>query len=50
MVMGRNDPEPTESSGTESLAEMVLCRNTIIVSMDMSSALRLRKFETQSRI
>ena len=33
--------------GRGSLAEMVLGRNTIIVSIDMSSALRLRKFETQ---
>ena len=47
MVIDRNDPKPVESSGTESLAEMFLGRNTIIVSIDMSSALHLRKFEMQ---
>ena len=41
MVIDRHDPE---------LAEMVLGRNTNIVSIDMSSALRLRKFETQVRM
>ena len=47
MVIDRNDPEPTESS----LAEMVLRRNdTIIVPIDLSSALRLCKFETQFRM
>ena len=53
MFIDRNDPEPAESSGTGgggSLAEMVSGRNTIIVSIDMSSALRLCKFETQVRI
>ena len=37
-------------SGRGFLAEIVLGRNTIIVSIDMSSALRLRKFETQVRM
>ena len=49
MVIDRNDPEPAESSGTGSLAEVVLGRNTIIVSIDLSSALRLLKFDILAR-
>ena len=45
--MTRNRPS---RPGRGSLAEMVLGQNTIIVSIDMLSALRLRKFETQVRM
>ena len=48
--LDRNDPEPVESSRTGVPGRDGLCRNTIIVSIDMSSALRLRKFETQVRM
>ena len=51
MVIDRNETEPPESSGSgRSLAEMVSGRYTIIVSTDLSSALCLRKFETQVRM
>ena len=50
MVIDRNDPEPAKSSGTGWNTIIVLGGNTIIVSIDMSSALRLRKFETQVRM
>ena len=45
--MTRNQPS---RPGRGSPAEMVSGRNTIIVSICLSSALRLRKFETQVRM
>ena len=50
MVIDRNDPDQDESSGTGRNRIIVLGRNTIIVSIDMSSALNLRKFVTQVRM
>ena len=50
MVIDRSDPELAESSGTGRNTIIVLGRSMIIVSIDMSSALRLRKFETHVRM
>ena len=50
MVIDRNEPEPAESSGTGVPGRDGLGRNSIIVSIDLLSALRLRKFDTQSRM
>ena len=47
MVIDRNDQEPAESSGTRVPGRDGLGRNMIIVSIELSSALRLRKIETQ---
>ena len=50
MVIDRNDPEPAESTGLGVPGRDGFGPGHAIVLIDMSSALRLRKFETQVRM